>query len=130
MTSALTRVAITGMGCVCRAGENLSQAMKAMLQGPPPPAPPSRLSMPAGTAPVFEAPLPDVRDWDRSPPLSNTVRFAFASALEAMADAGWSKEDFTGRKVGVCLGSTTGASLHFFKYYQGRFAGEHHRRVV
>lgn len=68
-------VAITGMGCICAAGRNLSDSMKALLRGERHPAPVRFASNHPVRYPVFEA-----VDFEEPPDLLRTSAFALHAA--------------------------------------------------
>ncbi len=125
MVSVIPPVAITGMGCVCTAGPDLARCLKALDAGRRCPVPPSRF--PVGTLsgfPVFEVPS-DYLDCGRlkNPGTSNTVRLALRATREALQHAGIPEMELSCMRVGVCMGTSVGASLNFLDCYRAHRAG-------
>lgn len=111
-------VAITGLGCICAAGETLPDCLDALYKGRRAPAPPVRFtsSHPA-RYPVFEA-----VGFAGPPELLRTSALALHAAREALADAGLDAEALRGLRVGVCVGTTVGSAMNdepFCREYRG-----------
>lgn len=112
-------VAITGMGCICAAGGNLTQCMNGLYEGARAPTPPSLFTTNhAVRFPVFET---DCRSFSLDPSLgpddpSRTVLLALAAAREALEDA-VIESDWKGLRVGVCIGTTVGNTLNDVDFY-------------
>ncbi len=117
--------AITGIGCICAAGRDLSAAMSSMAAARRSPQPPTRFSTNHPKRyPVFG--VPD----DYVPPdllgrseLLLTTRFALAATRQALADAGWDQGALRKARVGVCLGTTVGSALNIEDFYREYRAG-------
>lgn len=103
-------IPVTGMGCVCAAGANLSDCMNTLFTRAPAPAPPA--SCPGSEHPVFEVPdrfLPQV---DPPPPAgTRAARLALQAAKEALADAALSPEMLRGKKIGVLIGTNVSGGV-------------------
>ncbi|MDR2076238.1 MAG: hypothetical protein LBP61_04815, partial [Desulfovibrio sp.] len=119
----LQPVAITGAGLVCAAGETLPETLRAFAEvgrtmaGPPPF--PTNFSFPVFRSPLGTqeiAPLPAI--------YSRTVALAYRAALEALACAGIARESVPEMRFGLVVGTSVGASLDFFDFYQELSAGE------
>jgi len=112
-------IAITGMGCICAAGRNLPDSMKALLRGERHPAPPVRFASDHPVRyPVFEA-----VDFEEPPELLRTSAFALHAAREAVADAGLDRKTLGALRVGVCVGTTVGTVLSDETFCRGYLAG-------
>lgn len=117
-------VSVTGMGCVCAAGFNVPDCLAALEHGQRAPRQPTRFC--GGHTrpyPVFEVPdaaLPHGQDND----LSRTVRLAMRAAREALDQAGLDPTGMDSGRVGVCIGTSVGASLNFLDFYRRARAGE------
>lgn len=114
-------VSVTGMGCMCAAGLNLSECLKNLAEGKRAPADPSRFTNEHGRSyPVFEVPQTFFEDLNISgQELSITVRFALHAAQEAIRQAGLDDETLSAQaRVGVCLGTSVGAALNFLDFYR------------
>ena len=103
-------IPVSGIGCVCAAGGNLSDCMDTLFTRAPVPAPPA--SCPGSQHPVFAVPdrfLPE----DQPAPLSGTraARLALKAAQEALADAGLDPELLCGKKVGVMIGTNVSGGV-------------------
>jgi len=113
-------VAITGLGCLCAAGLNLRECMSSLFSGTRNPAPPQRFAHDHPTAyPVFEVIeefFPDNSNGKAR--LSRTSGLAVAATLEALNDAGWSKETLSKKRIGVCVGTTVGCTLNSEEFYR------------
>jgi len=117
--------AITGIGCICAAGRNLSAAMASMAAARRSPRPPERFSTTHPKRyPVFGVPddfiPPDLLGRDD---LLLTTRFALAATRQALADAGWETDALRKLRVGVCLGTTVGSALNIEDFYRGYRTG-------
>jgi 3-oxoacyl-[acyl-carrier-protein] synthase-1/3-oxoacyl-[acyl-carrier-protein] synthase II len=111
-------VAITGMGCICAAGNNLSDCMTSMFSGVRAPAPPVRFTSDHPVNyPVFE-----INDFVEPANLLRTSALGLHAAREALIDAGLDHETLATLTVGVCVGTTVGCALSnetFFREYRG-----------
>lgn len=105
MTSA--PVAVTGMGCICAAGNNLDDCMTSMFRGSRAPASATGFTSNHPIRyPVFE-----VRDFIEPPELLRTSALGLHAAREALADAGLEREFLSRVRVGVCVGTTVGCAV-------------------
>lgn len=118
--------AVTGMGAMCSLGMNLKTSIESLFSTPPAPAPPTAFSTDHPEPyPVFGLPgglPPDVVRQGRD--LSLTARMAVAVAREALEDAGLTPDMLKGKTVGVCMGTTVGASLNNDPFYISYKKGE------
>ena len=116
--------AITGLGCLSGAGLDLAESMENMFAGKRNPQPPTKFTTDHPVASLvlelrdeFKLPLDD-----QETVYSRTCQLALAAVLQALADAGWDKENLRGKRVGVCLGTTVGCALNcddFYRVYKG-----------
>ena len=116
-------VPVAGMGCLCAAGATLHECIEALDAGKRAPGPLRRFPRVSNPAPVFA--LPD-DFFVRAPGeemLTHTVRMAQRAAREALEDAGIAGDELRKLSVGVCLGTSVGASLNFLDYYADVRAG-------
>ena len=119
-------IAITGVGCICAAGETLPACMDSLFHGVRTPSPPQGFphNHPVDY-PVFEVPkdLGHASE-DGAPPLLRTNELALAAATEALQDAGWSSEALNTKRIGVCVGTTVGSTMNdegfYTEFKQGR----------
>jgi 3-oxoacyl-[acyl-carrier-protein] synthase-1/3-oxoacyl-[acyl-carrier-protein] synthase II len=112
-------VAITGLGCICAAGNNLNDCMTAMFRGSRAPAPPVSFS---SNHPI-RYPVFAVQDFLEPPDLLRTSALGLHAAREALADAGLDREFLSTLRVGVCVGTTVGCALSnetFCREYRSR----------
>ncbi len=103
-------IPISGIGCVCAAGGNLSDCMDSLFTCPPVPAPPD--SCPGSQHPVFQVAdrfLPE----DNSLHLAGTraARLSQKAAEEALADAGLTQDMLLDKKVGVLIGTNVSGGV-------------------
>lgn len=100
-------VAITGMGCICAAGNNLTDCMASLFRGTRNPAPPVSFSSNHPVRyPVFE-----VRNFVEPTGLLRTSALGLHAAREALIDAGLDQEFLGTLRVGVCVGTTVGCAI-------------------
>jgi 3-oxoacyl-[acyl-carrier-protein] synthase-1/3-oxoacyl-[acyl-carrier-protein] synthase II len=103
-------VSISGIGCICAAGQNLPDCMQSLFTHSPDPAPPR--SFPGAQHPVFE--VPDrflAASHPHGPSMVRAVRLALAATNEALADAGLTAEALRGKRVGVVIGTNAGGGV-------------------
>ncbi|WP_022661112.1 beta-ketoacyl-[acyl-carrier-protein] synthase family protein [Paucidesulfovibrio longus] len=118
-------VAVTGLGCVSACGLNLAENTATLFGAPPAPRPPERFTCGHETSyPVFAVPEAFFERHPREPELFDTSLFALAAAQEAFNSAGLPQSRLPGLRVGVCIGTTVGASLNFQEYYRRFKSGE------
>jgi len=109
-------VAVTGVGCVCAAGQNLTACLDSLFAGRGGPAPPTRfVCRQPQLLPVFEVPGAWIEPY-AEPGLTASATLLLRAADEALHRAGW-KPGARGR-VGVVIGTSVGASLDFLDCYR------------
>jgi 3-oxoacyl-[acyl-carrier-protein] synthase II len=122
-----TPISVTGIGCLCAAGENLKQCMDSLFAGRQQCAPPVRFSSSHPvTYPVFE--IPDDFTFigsDQKSEILRTARLAVTAAGEALGNAGWSRAMMQEKRVGVCIGTTVGSTMNNEGFYR-EFCHGHH----
>ncbi|MDL2209945.1 beta-ketoacyl-[acyl-carrier-protein] synthase family protein [Desulfovibrio sp. OttesenSCG-928-O18] len=120
-----SRVVVTGMGCVTAAGNNLRATLNAIDEGRRN-ASPSPFPDITPASPVFQCgeKLAAPEFAEPGVPLSRTARLAFVAAYEALVQSGYSVIASTPCRLGVCLGTSVGASLHFSEYYKAWYRNE------
>ncbi len=118
-------VCVTGVGCICAAGSNLSDCMAALFGEVIRPASPRRFMTSHSTGyPVFEiAEGIALRGENQTPELMRTAQLALTALEEALLDAGWSAEELTEFNVGVCMGTTVGCTLNSEEFYRAFRSG-------
>jgi len=112
-------VAITGIGCVCAAGETLQACMDSLFRGVRNPRPPQgfKHTHPVDY-PVFEVPRRFCHGSDETEPeLSRTNRLAMVAARAAIKDAGWSEDVVDTKRIGICIGTTVGSTMNNEAFY-------------
>ncbi len=119
-------VGITGVGCICAAGTNLSDILRALETGQRNPLPPSRFkSEHSRIFPVFEVPEHVCSEHGKTASgLSMTAHLALYAMEEALLQAGLTVPDLHSRRVGVCIGTSVGASLNLLDFYRATRAGQ------
>ena len=122
-----TPIAVTGVGCLCAAGEDLKQCMDSLFAGKQRCAPPTRFSSSHPVRyPVFE--IPDgftLMGTDQKSEFLRTARLALTAAKEALRNAGWSRTMMQQKRVGVCIGTTVGSAMNNEEFYQKFRSGQH-----
>lgn len=118
-------VCVTGLGCLCGAGASVAESMANLYAGRRTPHGPKRLHCDHEVIyPVFE--LPDSVILQHDALTSRSLAMALAAAREALRQAGLTAATLEGKRVGVCVGTSTGAALDLMDYYadhkQGRTA--------
>lgn len=100
-------VAITGMGCICAAGNHLNDSMASLFSGTRNLAPAvSFTSSHPVNYPVFE-----VLNFTAPPDLLRTSALGLHAAREALLDAGLEPVFLNTLRVGVCVGTTVGCAI-------------------
>lgn len=113
-------IAITGLGCICAAGDNLNDCMAALYRGERAPAAPTRFTSNHPTRyPVFEVP-----GFQEPPELLRTSALGLHAAHEALADAGLDRDLLRTLRVGVCVGTTVGCAMSNETFCREFRAGE------
>ncbi len=110
-------VAVLGAECICAAGPTLDTCMESMLQGGHGPASPTLFACEQPEPfPVFEA--ADFTPGPGEDKYSRTVQLLLHTTRMAFAKAGITPDALEGLRVGVCIGTSVGASLNFLDYYK------------
>lgn len=113
-------VAITGLGCICAAGDTVDACMEALFRGDRAPAPPVRFhTTHPNPFPVFE-----IKGFADRPGLLRTSALGLQAAHEALADAGLNRDALDGLRVGVCVGTTVGSAMNDEAFCRAYRAGE------
>lgn len=119
------KILIRGCGAICAAGPDLKQIITTLFAEPRTPAPSPRLRLELkADHPVFAVNhhILDSGDSDSGLPLTHIL--ARIAAVEALSDAGYDQPgQLKGKKVGVCFGTTVGATLNNEKFYRQLKAG-------
>lgn len=111
---------VTGIGCNCAAGANLSDCMAALLGEGVHPAPPRRFTTAHPIAyPVFEiAESMPLRGSSQELGVMRTAQLALTALEEALLNASWAAAELTDFNVGVCMGTTVGCTLNSEEFYR------------
>lgn len=122
-----TKVAVTGIGCLCAAGRNLEVCMDSLFAGKRQPAPPAIFTSSHSTAyPVFEVPEELSPDTTRlKTGVLRTAQMALVATEEALANAGLKRELMQTRRMGVCIGTTVGSAMNNEEFYRELRQGGH-----
>ena len=120
-------VPVVGMGCITAAGPTLKTTMAGFAS----PAGPQQTTLFATDSrqPLFQCAVPETpAQWKRSlrhfsclsavKALNRTTQLAILAVDEALHHACLSPKLLRGKRVGVCVGTSVGASLDFFDYYK------------
>lgn len=113
-------VAITGLGCICAAGNTVDACMEALFRGQRAPAPPVRF----GTTHPSPFPVFEVFGFEDSPELLRTSALGLHAAYEALRDAGLDREALDELRVGVCVGTTVGSAMNNEGFCRAYRAGQ------
>ncbi len=117
-----TPVAITGIGCLCAGGQNLSECMEYLFQGERLPAPPVNISSDHSVSyPVFEVKEELISSEERE--ITRTCALTLTAALEAFENAKLSPKELKEHHVGVCIGTTVGTTFNREGFYRDYHAG-------
>lgn len=112
-----SRANIIGLGAVCAAGATLHNCMKSMFSGIGTPNEPTRFASEQSTSyPVFE--VPDAWLTHDDPALTRTISLLLTAMDDAFDDTGLKPETLASLSVGVCIGTSVGASLNFLDFYR------------
>lgn len=125
-------ILISGLGCLSAAGMNLPESLENLFAGQRNPHLPQRFSTdhPA-SYPVLELRADFKLPLDEQEQVySRTSQLAWMAAIEALADAGWDEQSLSGKRVGVCLGTTVGCALNCDDFYRAYKGGENPRLEV
>ncbi len=104
-------IAITGLGAISAAGNNLSETRQSFTSG----------SRSGGPVTLFKTelkyPVFQIRNFSSCADTMRSVSLAYAAAAEAIADANL-EDDLSSWRVGICLGTTVASQLNDTDFYQ------------
>jgi len=105
-------VAIAGIGCICSAGLVLKECVDFLYKGKRNPAPPVNFPTKL-TFPVFEV-LEEffTSSLFKEKNILRTCKLALTATLEAISDAGFDRKILETKRVGACIGTNVGCSMH------------------
>ncbi|BCS88451.1 beta-ketoacyl-[acyl-carrier-protein] synthase family protein [Pseudodesulfovibrio sediminis] len=114
---------IIGVGCICAAGETIDHCIESMFRGEGAPSAPTHFSCEHPVSyPVFE--VPDTALADSNTYVSRSVQLLERAFADALTGAHLSSHDLAPFNVGVCIGTSVGASLNFIDFYRERKQGK------
>ena len=106
-------VIVAGMDCIAATGQTLAMTLKALDDGLPSPVFPTWYT--GAESPVFQCQLPSLYTQQ---PYSRTVGLLQHTLTNALAHANLSADQIRPFNVGVCIGTSVGASLNFYQSYK------------
>ncbi len=112
-------VAVTGLGCICATGIDAASCISGLDAGGPVPAVPN-WAFDGAQSPVFSCALPDFSGLPSF--LSRTAALAFHAARQALGELFPLPAECA--RMGVCLGTSVGATLNFTESYTALRAGQ------
>ncbi len=119
---------ITGLGCLCAAGENLDRSWQNMMRGTALSCLPTKFRAEISRlSPVFEVSPEAVKKSDIFPDREIGTTFCvdlfLAACVEALDRAALTPGDLAGQRIGVCVGTTVGCTLNNEPFYREFKAG-------
>lgn len=117
-------VAVVGTDCICAAGKTLEHCMETMLgkrQSQGPATPKLFTCEQPKEFPVFEVPSHWLAKQNKK--YSRTMQLLQHATQNAFAGAGLTTTHLKALRVGVCIGTSVGASLNFLDFYKEYKAG-------
>ena len=118
----MTRVAITGLGCVCASGGTLTEIMPELYAGRRSPALPTILSAEVDRmSPVFEVNSRfslEASGTENATNASRTTLLALKAFAEASRQSRLFEEPIDPLRVGVIIGTTVGCTLNNEEFYK------------
>lgn len=109
-------VCVSGMGCLCAAGDTLDEAVASMMAG----------ERHAGDPPLFKSSHPHIFPVFAVRSLVaktaedvflRTSRLALSAAKQAVEQSQWDLNELRQLKVGVCVGTTVGCTMDIESFY-------------
>ncbi len=120
MTKGSGIVSVSGIGCVCAAGNTIDECMDSLFRERRKPAPPVRFtSGHTTTFPVFEVAddFESIKLQGRTE-VTRTGRLALVCAYQALRDAGLNVEELMNNRTGICMGTTVGTAMNNETFYR------------
>ncbi|MBE9503250.1 MAG: beta-ketoacyl-[acyl-carrier-protein] synthase family protein [Proteobacteria bacterium] len=115
---------ITGLGCICAAGDSLDEIMPALYSANRNPAPSKRVE--AGLEnlpPVFEI-ASDLNHINPGNDETRTTLLLLSAVNEALSQSGLEADYLKKKRVGVVIGTTVGSTLNNEPFYRAYRAGK------
>ncbi|SDN97960.1 3-oxoacyl-[acyl-carrier-protein] synthase II [Desulfonauticus submarinus] len=119
---------VTGMGCICSLGISTKECEHNLFKSQAPlPKPPQRYSVfYTSKHPVFEVSSKfHSLIASEYANLNLSAQFMLSATTQAIEDAGYTLKDLQNKNVGICIGTTTGASLQFLSFYKAIKENQH-----
>ena len=121
----MDEVCVSGIGCVCAAGENVAAALDSMLAGRRNAAPPCHFTADhQPLEPVFAVTAALDGYSSAVAPFVRTAALARYAAVQAINHCGWELDELRSRRVGVIVGTTVGSSVDIEAFYRAYRGGE------
>ena len=115
-------VSVTGLGCICAAGNSVKAAMDSMYSGTRHPAKPEQIQTKLDIIyPVFEV---DSEISVSDVMATRTSLLALHAVNEALDQANLNKDRLNQWRVGVCIGTTVGCTLNNEPFYRDYKVGK------
>lgn len=109
-------VSVTGIGCICAAGDSVKSAMDSMYSAVRNPATPKRIQTKLEVEyPVFEV-ASEISVTD--PTATRTSLLTLHAVKEALTQSNLDEKEMQKWRVGVCLGTTVGCTLNNEPFYR------------
>jgi len=113
---------IIGAGCICAAGNTLQHCLESIFEGKGSPGKPTLFSCDHPiTYPVFEVHNDMLNNTTKK--ISRSVNLLNQAFEDTLNSANISAQDLAPFKVGVCIGTSVGASLDFLDFYKEKKQG-------
>ncbi len=112
-------VTITGVGCLCAAGKNHSDAMHSLLRGEVKAGPSKRIH----TSHPHAYPLFEIEGFEEDPNRLRTCSLGLFAAESALKDAGLDPTKMASGRVGIIMGTTVGCTLSDEDFGRERLQG-------
>ncbi|MGL1930628.1 MAG: beta-ketoacyl-[acyl-carrier-protein] synthase family protein [Desulfotalea sp.] len=111
-------VSVIAYSCISALGHDVETSLESIFSGRVAVAEPKCFSTSHATKyPVFEIPDRDAFEWDKKE-LNFTALLTIRAVESALASSGLSLDYLKGKRIGVCIGTTVGNSLHNEKFYK------------
>ena len=115
-------VSVTGLGCICSAGDSVQSAMKSLYSGKRNPSKPKQIETTLdANYPVFEV---ETKLSVSDPKATRTSLLALQAVNEALQQANLTKTDLKNLRIGVSIGTSVGCTLNNEPFYRDYRAGK------
>ncbi len=111
---------VTGLGCICSAGDSLCKVMESIYSGIRNPGAPKRIQVDLNREyPAFEVASDlDNHEEIKETGAARTTKLALLATCEALKQSKIGREELLRFSVGVCIGSTVGCTLNNEPFYR------------